>query len=184
MAKQANKHYQELDFGPKDMVQVTTKNQKTKRPSHMLDHQIAGPYKVLEQVGNAYRLKLPNSIKVHLVFLPNKLCKASIDLLLGQKKDPLLPIQVNDKDKWEVEEVLASKLVWNTLKYQVNWRGFDLDLDWYLAWNLVGSPYKLEEFHDKYPNQPGPPKYLDEWLKCQKDGKDLVEHYDRNSPKA
>ena len=72
---------------------------------------MAGPYKVLEQVGNAYRLKLPNSIKVHLVFLLDKLCKASTDLLLGQKKDPPPPIQVNDEDKWEVKEVLASKLV-------------------------------------------------------------------------
>ena len=34
---------------------------------------MAGLYKILEKVGNLYKLKLLESIKVHLVFSPNKL---------------------------------------------------------------------------------------------------------------
>ena len=62
MAKQANKHRRELDFDVGDYVWVTTKNWKTNRPSRKLGYQMAGPYEVLERVGNAYRLRLPNSI--------------------------------------------------------------------------------------------------------------------------
>jgi hypothetical protein len=42
---------------------------------------MASLYEVLEQVGNAYKLNLLDSVWVHLVFSLNKLCKASTDLL-------------------------------------------------------------------------------------------------------
>ena len=34
---------------------------------------MAGPYEFLEQVGNTYKVKLLESIRVHLVFLLDKL---------------------------------------------------------------------------------------------------------------
>jgi hypothetical protein len=60
---------------------------------------MAGPYEVLERVGNAYKLNLPDSVWVHPVFSPNKLCKASTDPLPRQTNDPPPPIQVNRDDE-------------------------------------------------------------------------------------
>jgi len=94
---------------------------------------MAGPYEVLERVGNAYRVNLPESVWVHLIFSPNKLCKAATDPLPSQKNDPLPPIQVNSDDEWEVDKILASKVICQTLKYQVSWKGYDPDPTWYLA---------------------------------------------------
>ena len=53
---------------------------------------MVGLYKILKKIGNLYKVKLPNSVKVHSVFLLDKLQKAAIDPLLGQVNPPLLPI--------------------------------------------------------------------------------------------
>jgi hypothetical protein len=42
-----------------------------------------GPYKVLEQIGHSFKLKLPESIKVHPVFYIEKLRKDPRNLLPG-----------------------------------------------------------------------------------------------------
>lgn len=58
---QANKHRRPVDFTVKDKVWVSTKNWTSDRPSRKLGYQYEGPYKITEQVGHSYRLKLPDS---------------------------------------------------------------------------------------------------------------------------
>jgi len=41
--------------------------------SRKLDYKIAGLYKILNKVGNLYKVKLPDLIKVYPIFLPDKL---------------------------------------------------------------------------------------------------------------
>ena len=67
-----------------------------------------------------YKVKLLNLVKVYPVFLLNKLWKATTDSLLEQVNPPLLPVQVNGEDKWEIKEILAYRLVKGTLKYYIN----------------------------------------------------------------
>ena len=59
-----------------------------------------------------------------------------------------------------------------------------MDMNWYDAWDLVGSPQKIKDFHESYPQQPGPPKYLAEWISAwhDEDDKPPMAHRDRNAP--
>ena len=52
------------------------------RPSHKFNYQMAGLYKILKKIGNLYKVKLLNLVKVHHVFSLDKLQKAAIDPLL------------------------------------------------------------------------------------------------------
>ena len=78
------------------------------------------PYKILKKINNLYKVKLPNLVKVHPIFLLDKLRKAAMDSLPGQVNPPLLPIQVNGEDEWEIEDILACRLIRGTLKYRVS----------------------------------------------------------------
>jgi hypothetical protein len=121
---------------------------------------MAGPYIVLKQVGNAFRIDLLPSIWIHLVISANKLCKAANDPLLGQLQEPGLPIIVNGQEEWDVDEVLASYGHYSKLQYRVKWVNSELDPAWYYASNFIGCPHKLKEFYNKNSGVLGPLHYL------------------------
>jgi hypothetical protein len=180
--RQADRHRREIDFDVGDYVWVTTKEWKTGRPNKKLDSQMEGPYKILERVGNAYRLDLPASIKVHPVIAANRLRKAASDPVPGQHPDPPPPIEVNGENEWEVERILASRLYrQRTLQYKAKWVGYDIDPTWYTADCFKGSPHKLRDFHTANPDAVGPPIHLTYWIECWEQG---VEPEDRENDNA
>ena len=119
MEQQANKHRREPDFTIGDIVWVIIKNWKIERPSHKLDYKMVGLYKIVDKVGNLYKVKLLDLIKVYPIFLPDKLWRAINNPLPRQKNKPPLLIQVNGDNKWEVNKILACKLVHRILKYYI-----------------------------------------------------------------
>jgi hypothetical protein len=83
-----------------------------------------GPYKILEQIGHSFKLKLLESIKVHPVFYAKKLRKDPENPLPGQTNPEPLPLEVEEGEtEYEVQEVLAVKLIRGKLKYRVQWKG-------------------------------------------------------------
>jgi hypothetical protein len=69
-AEQANKtRYPDLVLSPDDTRWLKRKNIRTTTPSGKLDHKQIGLYKILKRVGSrAYKLDLPTTIRLHLVF--------------------------------------------------------------------------------------------------------------------
>ena len=162
--QQADKKRREPDFEPGDLVYVSRKGWVTDRPSVKLDHQRAGPYKVLEKVGHSFRLQLPDYMHVHDVFSADKLRRAANNPLPGQEDEQEPAIQVDGEDEWEVEEIIASRVSYGRLQYKVHWKGWDLDPQYYNAEGFKGAPHKIRQFHKAHPDAAGPPSRLPEWL--------------------
>jgi hypothetical protein len=73
MKRQADKHRVESQFAVGDMVflklQPYVQSSVAPRANHKLAFKFFGPYRILKRIGKvAYRLQLPDSVSVHLVF--------------------------------------------------------------------------------------------------------------------
>jgi hypothetical protein len=78
-----------------DKVLLSLENLKTIRPSKKLDQKRAGPFEVLEQIGNnAYRIKLPDSWKQHNVFHVSLLEPWDPPIIPNRVQPPPPPVEV------------------------------------------------------------------------------------------
>jgi hypothetical protein len=60
---------------------------------------MAGPFRIRKQVGNSYEVELLDSMKIHLVFSPDRLRKAGTDPLPGQINDPQPLIVISSEEE-------------------------------------------------------------------------------------
>ena len=97
---------------------VSRKGWQTDRPSVKLDLQAAGLFKILEKVGHSYRLELPVHMHIHNVLHADRLRKAPMNPLEGQDQEPQPPIEVDGQQEWEVQEILASRVINRKLQYR------------------------------------------------------------------
>ena len=126
------------------------------RPSHKLSERRSRPFEIIEKIGtHAYRLKLPSQWKtVHPVFHVSKLEPYQEDPDNPNFSLPP-PDIIEGEPKWEVEDISASKMFHNKLRYLVKWKGWpSSDNSWEPRENLENSPELLEEFHKKHTNAP------------------------------
>jgi hypothetical protein len=99
-------------FEQGDLVWLNTRNIRTRRPSRKLDHRKIGPFKVFEIIGShAYRLELPDTIRIHNVFHVSLLSFANGDPYPGQYLPPPPPVEVDGEEEYEGDEILDSKWV-------------------------------------------------------------------------
>ena len=139
-----------------DMVWLSTRNIKTERPSKKLDYKMISPYKVKELIGSSYWLELPHTMKIHDIFHPNLLWKAATNPLPSQRNSPLPPTVVDDKKKWEVDDILDAKRGRGDKKvlYCVKWKEYNNNKAWYNATNFDHVKDIVDYFYKWNPTKP------------------------------
>lgn len=172
--KDTNLHRRIPDFDVGDKVWLNAKNLPLDHPSRKLGHQNVGPFPITQKIGFSYKLELPNSLKhIHPVFHAKLLRKDPSNPVAGQKLPEPQKIHVIPGEiEFAVESIRAVKLIKGKLRYRANWLGCDEDPIYYPASNFMYSPHLLRRFHWEYPNLPGPPTKLPQWITAYEKGRD------------
>lgn len=118
-----------------DKVWLLRRNIKTTHPCDKLDYRRLGPFPISEQINPiAYRLYLPESMKIHPVFHVSLLEPYKNVNIPRRRQVPPLPMEVDNNEEFEVEEVLDSRGHQNRLEYLVHKSGYDISER---TWELV-----------------------------------------------
>ncbi|MBW0512486.1 hypothetical protein O181_052201 [Austropuccinia psidii MF-1] len=148
-------------FNPGYMVWLSSKNIKATRPTKKLSERWLGPFPIFKKVStHAYHLKLPSQWKyIHPVFHISLLEPVKTSTIPNRHQEPPPPIIIEEEDKWEVSQILDSKIKRRKLWYLVEWKGFSQYSERSTcepAKNLKNCPELVKYFHSLYPDKPGP----------------------------
>jgi hypothetical protein len=137
-----------FDIGEK--VWLDSRNLRLRTNSPKLTDRHLGPFKVLEKLSDrAYRLDLPENLKIHNVFYVGLLSKGKED-----KSRPILrelgPLEVEGEEEYEVEEIIDSERRPNRWYYRVKWKGYGPESNtWEPKANLEHAANILKKYHQK-----------------------------------
>ena len=117
-----------MQFAVGDLVLLSTQNLRLKGILHKLQWKLCGPYKVLERIGTqAYRLKLPDTWRIHPVFhvsLLKQWWPNTVQKVLGE-------VELDNADQhqyFDMEKILRWR--WNSKtrrrrrEFLVLWQGY------------------------------------------------------------
>ena len=112
----------------------------------------------------SYQLELLTSMKIHDIFHPSLLQKTFANPLPGQHNDPAPPVIVDNKEEWEVDDILDArkkgekkvekKVVGGKIQYHVKRKGYDKDKKWYNALGFNHAKDIINDFYNRNPTKP------------------------------
>ncbi len=152
MINQANKHRKKINYEIESKMFLNERNIITARLFKKLNDKMLDSFQITDSVDSFYKLKLSETMHIHDVFHSELLRSAVDDSLSDQKNELLKSIVINDEDKWKIDNILNSQRYWRRLQYQVKWKSYDNDLNWYNADDdeFMNAQEMVDEFHIKY----------------------------------
>jgi hypothetical protein len=134
-----------------EKVWLSVKDYSTDRESEKLAEKWVGPYLITKVVSPlAMELELPKTWRIHNVIHVSKLRPYKPSTIPGQASIPQPPIQVDDHEEWEVEEILNSRHRYGKLEYLIKWKGFTAEHNTWEPWsNALNAPKAITKFHKK-----------------------------------
>ncbi len=152
MMNQANKHRKKINYKIESKMFLNERNIVIARFFKKLDDKMLDSFKITDSVDFFYKLKLSDTMRIHDVFHSELLRSVVDDSLSDQKNESLKSIVINDKDEWEIDDILNSRRYRRRLQYRVKWKSYDNDLNWYNADDdeFMNAQEMIDDFHIKY----------------------------------
>jgi hypothetical protein len=129
-------------------------------PMKKFAHHYFRPFSVVHPVSlHAYHLKLPQSMLwLHPVFHVVKLMPAPPNPIEGQRTWPWPPPKiVEGEERYEVEEIINSRMRGRRLQYLVQWKGYGHEETSWISEGDLDTPDLIMDFHGAHPTAP---KYI------------------------
>ncbi|KAG6325841.1 hypothetical protein ID866_13248 [Astraeus odoratus] len=133
---------------------VVTASEKAKTAMKLQADKRRNPtpdYQVLRATLNAVELKLPKSLRIHLVVNVSRV-KPYRGPLPGQPVHQPGPVHVTEErdEEYEVDHIIDSRMYKGKLQYLVHWKGYrDEEHTWEPQSNLQNAPDALKEFVER-----------------------------------
>ena len=152
MMNQANKHRKKINYKIESRVFLNKWNIVTAKLFKKLNDKMLDSFQIIDLVNSFYKLKLLKTMHIHDVFHSELLHLIVNDSLSDQKYEFSRSIVINDEDKWEIDDILNSRWYRRRLQYQVKWKSYDNDLNWYNADDdeFMNAQEMIDDFHTKY----------------------------------
>ncbi|KAF8697266.1 hypothetical protein RHS03_07783, partial [Rhizoctonia solani] len=131
-----------------EKVWLDAKNVEIQSNSNKLDPKRLGPFEATERISShAYRLKLPESLKIHNVFYMGLLSKSHKSPSQPFPEQPP-PKTIEGEEEYKVEQILDSKRQRGKWLYLIKWRGYGPeDNSWEPEELLEHSQEEIQRFN-------------------------------------
>ena len=147
-----------VKYQPGDLVLLEATNIRTERPSKKPNDKRYGPFQIIKKEGLAsYHLKLDKTWhNIHPVFHECLLHPYhSGEFPSQQIKPPPPPEIISGVEEAEIEYVIDSKRVRNTIHYLIHWKGFPHEEnEWIPVKELTNAQRAIRDFHWQNPDAP------------------------------
>jgi Chromo (CHRromatin Organisation MOdifier) domain len=152
-AKYYDKKHQQRIYAVRDNVMLSSRYIRLRRASRKLSDKYLGPFPIIKKLGqNAYQLRLPKTYgRVHSTF--------HVSLLEPYRKrdgcDPPEPIEIDDEEEWEVDQILDVSGSQAKRKFLVRWKGCTREEDsWQPIGNLTNAKKAIHKFYRERKDAP------------------------------
>ncbi len=152
MMNQANKHRKKINYKIESRMFLNERNIITARFFKKLNDKMLNSFQIINLVDSFYKLKLLKTMHIHDVFHSELLHLVINDSLSDQKNELSRLIVINDEDEWKIDDILNFRWYRRRLQYQVKWKNYDNDLNWYNADDdeFMNAQEMIDDFHIKY----------------------------------
>jgi len=152
MINQANKHRKKINYKIESKMFLNKQNIITAKLFKKLNYKMLDSFQIIDFIVSFYKLKLLKTMCIHDVFHSKLLHFIVNDSLSDEKNEFSRLIVINDEDEWKIDNILNSWWYQRWLQYQVKWKNYDNDLNWYNADDdeFMNAQEMIDDFHIKY----------------------------------